>query len=294
MNRDARIFVAGADTLIGTAIVRVLTQQGYRQLVPDLTAKPEYVFIAAGKSGGILANQKYPADLCLDNLRVAIELIPAAHRCGVKKLLYLGSSCVYPKQAPQPMKPESLGTSALEPTSAPYAAAKLAGLALCQAYRQQHKAPFITAIPADVFGPGAKFSGNDSHVIPSLLVKMHQAKLAGTEQLTLWGSGAPRREFTFADDLAEACLVVMCEYDSDVPINLGSGETVSIQRLAELIRAVVGFTGELRWDTTRPDGAPVKWLDTTPLRTLGWRPTTPLDSGLRATYQSLLAAGEKI
>ena len=287
MNPDSRIFVAGADTMTGAALVRALERHGYRQLVSDLAAKPEYVFIAAGKSGGILANQKFPADLCLDNLRVASELIPAAYRAGVKKLLYLASSCIYPKQAAQPMTPAMLGSGALEPTSAPYAAAKLAGVALCQAYRQQHGAPFITAIPADVFGPGVKFSAEDSHVIPALLVKMHQAKLAGISQLTLWGSGAPQREFTFADDLAEACLVVMCKYDGDVPINLGSGETVSIRELVEQMRNVVGFTGELRWDTTRPDGAPVKWLDTTPLRALGWRPTVSLETGLQLTYQSL-------
>ncbi|MEI8064671.1 MAG: GDP-L-fucose synthase [Verrucomicrobiota bacterium] len=293
MNRDARILIAGTDTVTGAAIARVLHRHGYRQLVTDLAARPDYVFIAAGKSGGILANQKFPADLCYDNLRVALDLIPAAHRQGVKKLLYLGSSCIYPKQAPQPLRPESLLTGALEPTSAAYAMAKLAGITLCQAYRRQHGAPFITGIPADVFGPGTKFSGDDSHVIPSLMVKMHQAKLAGTDHLTLWGSGSPRREFTFADDLAEACLVVMREYDDDAPINLGSGETVAIRELAEQIRDVVGFTGELRWDTTRPDGAPVKWLETTPLRALGWRSTTPLDIGLRATYQSLLETDEK-
>jgi GDP-L-fucose synthase len=282
MNFDARIHVAGADTMIGAAIVRVLTKHGYRQLVND---RPEYVFVTAGKSGGINANQKYPADLCADNLRVALDLIPAS--VGVKKLLYLGSSCIYPKQAPQPMKPESLWTGPLEATSAPYAVAKLAGIALCQSYRQQHGAPFITAIPADAFGPGAKFIGDDSHVVPSLMVKMHEAKLAGSDHVTLWGSGSPRREFTYADDLAEACLLVMRDYDGDMPINLGSGETLSIRELAEMIRAVVGFKGVLRWDTTRPDGAPVKWLDTTPLRALGWKPSVSLQSGLEATYRSL-------
>lgn len=281
MNRDARIHVAGPETLIGAGIVRALERHGYRHLTSD---RPEYVFVAAGKSGGILANQKYQADLCRDNLQVALDVIPAS--VGVKKLLYLGSSCVYPKDAPQPMCPESLGTGPLEPTSAAYATAKLAGLALCQAYRQQHGANFITAIAADVFGPGGKFSAEDSHVVPALLVKMHEAKLAGHDHVTLWGTGAPKREFTFVDDLAEACLLVMEKYDGDTPINLGSGETASIRELAEQVRAVVGFTGEVRWDTSRPDGASIKWLDTSALRALGWRPATSLADGLRATYRS--------
>lgn len=293
MNLDARILIAGADTVAGAAIARVLGRHGYRQLVPNLAARPDYAFIAAGKSGGILANQKFPADLCRDNLRVALDFIPAAHAQGVKKLLYLGSSCIYPKQAAQPMQPAALLTGALEPTSAPYALAKLAGITLCQAYRRQHGAPFITVIPADVYGPSTKFSGDDSHVIPSLMVKMHQAKLAGAAELTLWGSGSPRREFTFADDLAEACLLAMREYNDDAPINLGSGEAVSIRELAEQMRSVVEFTGALRWDTTRPDGAPIKWLDTTPLRALGWRPTVSLETGLRETYRSLLETKEK-
>ena len=287
MNRDSRIFVAGADTMTGAAIVRALARQGCRQLVPDLAGQPEYVFIAAGKSGGIRANQKYPADLCLDNLQIATELIPAAYRAGVKKLLYLASSCIYPKQAPQPMAPAALWTGPLEPTSAPYATAKLAGIALCQAYRQQHGAKFITAIPADVFGPGTKFSADDSHVIPSLMVKMQEAKQRGLTEVTLWGSGSPRREFTFADDLAEACVLVMREYDDAAPINLGSGELVAIRDLAELIRKVVGFTGELRWDLSKPDGTPIKSLDTTPLRVLGWRPAVTLENGLKATYQGM-------
>ena len=280
MNRDARIQVAGQETMIGQALVRALARHGYRQPVDE---RPDYVFVAAGKSGGILANQKHPADLCADNLRVALDILPRS--VGVKKLLYLASSCVYPKQAPQPMKPESLGTGPLEPTSAAYATAKLAGLALCQAYRQQHGANFITAIPADVYGPGTKFSADDSHVIPSLMVKMHEAKPTGT--VTLWGTGAPKREFTFVDDLADACLLVMEKYDGDAPINLGSGELVSIRDLAETMRNVVGYRGEIRWDTSRPDGAPIKSLDTTVLRSLGWRASVPLETGLAATYRSL-------
>ena len=263
MNRDSRIHIAGDSTMIGKALVRVLAKHGYRNIVGD---RPDYVFVAAGKSGGINANQKYPADFCADNLRVALDIIPAS--VGAKKLLYLGSSCIYPKHAPQPMSPASLGTGLLEPISAPYAAAKLAGIALCQGYRQQYGANFITAIPADVYGPGGKFSDEDSHVIPSMLAKLHAAKQRGLDHVTLWGTGTPRREFTYADDLAEACLVAMDKYDGADPINLGSGEVASIKELAELARATVGFAGELRWDTSRPDGAPVKSLETSVLRSL--------------------------
>ena len=232
--------------MIGQALVRVLTRHGFKNLVSD---RPDYVFVAAGKSGGINANQKYPADFCTDNLRVALDIIPASVKA--KKLLYLGSSCIYPKAAPQPMSPVSLGTGPLEPTSSAYAAAKLAGIALCQAYRQQYRANFITAIPADVYGPGGKFSDEDSHVIPSMLAKLHDAKKRGLDHVTLWGTGSPRREFTFADDLAEACLVAMDKYDGVEPVNLGSGQLSSIRELAELAREVVGFAGELRWDTSR-------------------------------------------
>lgn len=268
--------------MIGQALVRVLTRRGYTNLVQE---KPEYVFVSAGKSGGITGNQKYPADFCADNLRVALDIIPAS--VGAKKLLYLGSSCIYPKAAPQPMRAESLGTGPLESTSAAYAAAKLAGIALCQAYRQQYGANFITAIPADVYGPGSKFNDEDSHVIPSMLAKMHDAKKRGLDHVTLWGSGTPRREFTYGDDLAEACLIAMLKYDGAEPINLGSGQLSSIRELAELTRTVVGFTGELRWDTTRPDGAPIKSLETSVLRSLGWSPIVSLADGLRATYRSL-------
>lgn len=282
MNRDSRIQIAGDSTMIGQALGRVLRQRGYRNLV---STGGEYVFVAAGKSGGINANQKYPADFCADNLRVALDVLPAS--VGAKKLLYLGSSCIYPKAAPQPMSPASLGTGPLEPTSAAYASAKLAGIALCQAYRQQYGAKFITAIPADVYGPGGKFSDEDSHVIPSMLAKLHDAKQRRLDHVTLWGTGTPRREFTYADDLAEACLVAMEKYDGVDPINLGSGQLSSIRELAELARTTVGFAGELRWDTTRPDGAPVKSLETSVLRSLGWQPIVSLADGLRATYRSL-------
>lgn len=294
MNPAARICVLGAETLLGSALVRSLARAGFKNLVPTLGARPEYVFMAAGRTGGILANQKYPADLCLDNLLAATQVLPEAHRIGVKKLLYLGSSCVYPRHAPQPMAPQALLGGPLEPTSGAYAMAKLAGMKLCEAYRHQHGAPFIVAIPADAYGPGAKFDPQDAHVVPSLMARMHEAKQRGLDHLVLWGTGAPRREFTYSDDLADACVLVMQNYDGEAPINLGSGETATIRELAEEIRKVVGFEGELRWDASRPDGAPAKWLDTAPLRSLGWRPSVSLEKGLRATYASLFEPEPKL
>lgn len=305
MNLSSPIFVAGADTLIGRAIVRELQRQGCRRIVgaegdaPDLAnlaavdsfftrAKPEYVFAAAGKSGGISANQKYPADFLLNNLLVESHVIDSAYRHGVKKLLYLASSCVYPKDCAQPMRPDALLTGPLEPTSEAYAVAKIAGIKLCQAYRQQHGAHFISVIPADVFGPGSHFSAEDSHVVPALIVKMHEAKQRGHERIEIWGTGNPRREFTFADDLADACLLLMREYDSAEPINVGAGETVSIFEIASQIQEVVGYRGQLHFDTSKPDGAPIKLLDSTPLRRLGWLPRTTLRGALTQTYESFL------
>ncbi|NUN93003.1 MAG: GDP-L-fucose synthase [Verrucomicrobiae bacterium] len=288
MNASSRICVLGAETLLGAALVRALARRGICDVVRELASGVECVFVADGRSGGILANQKYPADLCLDNLLVATRVIPEAYRLGVKNLLYLGSSCIYPKHAPQPMAVESLMSGPLEPTSEPYALAKLAGLKLCEAWRRQYGVRFMAAIPADVYGPGGKFDPEDSHVIPSLMARMHNAKERGFDHLTLWGTGNPRREFIHADDLADACLHVMEKHDGDAPMNLGSGEATSIRELAETLREVVGFSGELRWDLARPDGAPVKWLDTAPLRALSWRPSIGLKEGLFATYRHFL------
>jgi len=307
LDKQSRIYVAGAEALIGAALVRQLDRQGYRNLVgqpgdaPDLAdgaqvdaffarTKPEFVFFAAGKSGGIRANQKYPADLMIDNLLAACHVIQAAHRHGVKKLLYLASSCSYPKHCPQPMRVESLLTGPLEPTNEAYAVAKLAGLKLCQAYRQQHGANFICGIPADAFGPGDDFSPEDSHVVPALIRRMHEAKLAHAASVEIWGTGSPRREFIFADDLADACLFAMRHYDGPEPLNLGGGSNLSIKELAETIQAVVGFAGELRFDTSKPDGMPLKGLDSSRLLALGWRPQTPFRDALEATYQWFLRA----
>lgn len=311
MNSQATIFVAGADTLIGGAIVRQLRRQGCEHVVgtgtdaPDLTdaaavenffakTKPSHVFVAAGKSGGISANQKHPADLMLNNLQVITHVIAAAHRHGVAKLLYLASSCVYPRECPQPMSVASLMAGPMEPTSGPYAMARMAGITLCQAYRRQHGAHFISSIPADVFGPGCKFNAEDSHVVPALMLKMHEAKKSGAGSVEVWGTGSPRREFIYADDVADACIFVMDEYDEAEPINLGGGTDLSIRDAAEAIRRVVGYAGELRFDASKPDGAPLKRLDSSRLLAMGWRPATTFENGLRATYQALLESERRV
>lgn len=305
MNSQDTIFVAGADTLIGGAIVRQLRSHGFVNIAgtgadaPDLTSaasveaffaqsKPAYVFVAAGKSGGISANQKYPADLMLDNLQVITHVLAAAHRHGVAKLLYLASSCIYPRQCPQPMSVASLMTGPMELTSEPYAMAKLAGIKLCQAYRRQHGAHFISGIPADVFGPGSKFNAKDSHAVPALMLKMHEAKENGLGSIEVWGTGNPRREFIFSADVANACVFVMRSYDDGEPINLGGGADLSIREAAEAIQQVVGYTGELRFDVSKPDGAPLKRLDSSRLLAMGWRPAISFEEGLQATYRSLL------
>jgi len=306
IDRESRVLVAGGETLIGAAIVQTLSRRGFTHVlhpsaadcplteaaaVEDFFARnrPEYVFVAAGKSGGIEANRRYPADLMVDNLLTATHLCTAALRHGTTKLLYLASSCCYPKECPQPMRVEHLGTGALEPTSAAYATAKLAGVALCQSLRQQHGARLIAGIPADVFGTQCRFDAENSHVIPALIARMHAAKLAGDPAILLWGTGAPRREFLFADDLAEACLVAMDRYDAPEPINLGGGTELTIRDVAALIAAVVGYRGEIRFDTSRPDGAPRKLLDSSRLLGLGWTPSTDIRAALEATYAAFVA-----
>lgn len=305
MDSGARIYVAGGQTATGSALLRRLAAQGFTQLVgvaddePDLgdrvaverffaRERPEYVFVAAGRTAGIGGNQRFPADLMLDNLLVAGHLIPAAYRSGVTKLLYLSSSCTYPKLAPQPFRPGSLWTGPVEPTSGAYAVAKLAGLKLCEAYRQQYGATFITAISADVYGPGDDFSPDNSHVVAALLRRMHEAREADAPAVEIWGSGAPRREFLYVDDLADATIFTMRHYEGDEPLNLGTGVVTSIGELAPLVREVVGYRGELRFDPSRPDGLQFKGLDSTPLREMGWRPGWTLRPGLERTYEWFL------
>ena len=301
MESDSRIFVAGGDTLVGAALLRELKRRGCRHVFggpgqePDLTdagevdaffadIAPKYVFLAAGKSGGILANRRYPADLIRDNLLVECCVIHSAHRHDAEKLLYLASSCAYPKDAPQPMHPDSLLSGPLEPTNEAYAVAKIAGIKLCQAYRNQYGANFICGAPANVFGPGDDFSPENSHVIAALIRRMHEAKIAGADRVEIWGTGSPRREFVFAEDVADACIFVMNEYDKAAPINLGCGADLSIRELAEAIREVVGFDGRLAFDPTKPDGMPLKALDSSELRGLGWRPKTSFPDALQAAY----------
>lgn len=301
VNKQAKIYVAGGETLIGAALLRQLESQGYTQIfgyptdAPNLTdaaavdaffnrVRPDYVLLTAGESGGILANQRYPAQLMLDNLLVECHVIQMAHRYDVSKLLYLASSCSYPKHCPQPMAVEALMTGPLEPTNEAYAVAKIAGLKLCQAYRQQYGVDFITAIPANAFGLGDDFSLEGSHVIPALIHKMHRAKAEDQPFVEVWGTGAPRQEFVFADDLADACLFLLANYEGSSPINIGGGTDLSIGDLAQRVKQVVGYLGELRFDSSKPDGMPLKALDSGPLQALGWEPATTLDTALKATY----------
>jgi len=306
VNRTSRIYVAGADTLLGAALVERLRAGGYHNLLvgvppeePDLTvaaqvedffgeARPEYVFLAAGRSGGIRLNQACPADLMLHNLLVTAHVLDCAQRHGVVKLLYLASSCGYPRDAAQPLAVESLLTGPTEPTSAAYATAKLAGWQLCDAYRRQYGARFVTAIPANAFGPHDDFSPDGSHVIPALIRKAHEAKLRDDPTLPVWGTGTPRREFLFARDLADACLFVMRHYEGPAPINLGGGAELAIAEAAHLVAGVVGYRGRLRFDATGPDGVPLKVLDSGPLWALGWRPSVDFRTGLAETYDWFL------
>jgi GDP-L-fucose synthase len=305
MNPDAPIFVAGHKGLVGAALVRRLRAAGFAGLVLrehgelDLTdqravteffaaERPQYVFLAAARVGGILANSSHPAEFLRDNLAIQTNVIDSAWRSGVRKLLFLGSSCIYPRLAPQPMREDCLLTGPLEPTNEPYAIAKIAGLKMCQAYRRQYGFDAICAMPTNLYGPGDNFSAQDSHVLPALLRRFHEAKEAGTSEVTLWGSGQPRREFLFVDDLADACLFLMQRYQDERPINVGWGVDLTIAELAATVARIVGFPGALRYDTSKPDGTPRKLLDTTRLSALGWTPRTELAAGIRATYEWFL------
>ena len=305
MNPDSSIFVAGHRGLVGSAIVRRLRAGGFRNLVLreraelDLTrqgaveqffaaSRPEYVFFAAAKVGGILANNTYPAEFIQDNLVIQTNIIDSAWRHGARKLLFLGSSCIYPKFAPQPMPEDCLLTGPLEPTNEWYAIAKIAGLKMCQAYRRQYGFNAISAMPTNLYGPGDNFSLKNAHVLPALLRKVHEAKEAGAAEVEVWGTGKPRREFLHVDDLADACVFLMQNYDGDGWINVGWGLDETIAELADTIRRVVGFQGALRFDTSKPDGTPRKLLDTTRLKELGWSPKIGLEAGIRSTYEWFL------
>jgi GDP-L-fucose synthase len=305
VNEASCIYVAGHRGLVGSAIWRELQRQGCRNLVGrsrqelnllDETAvrqfftesRPEYVFIAAAKVGGILANDQQPADFLYENLQIQNHLIHGAWQAGVKKLLFLGSSCIYPKHAPQPIREDSLLTGPLEPTNEWYAIAKIAGIKLCQALRRQHGCDFISAMPTNLYGPNDNYDLQTSHVLPALIRKFHEAKLAGAPSVTCWGTGAPLREFLHADDLARACVFLMQHYSEEQLINVGSGSDLSIRALAELVKAVVGYAGEITWDTSKPDGTPRKLMDSTRLFALGWRPQITLEEGIRQAYADFL------
>jgi GDP-L-fucose synthase len=307
MDSNARIYVAGRETLLGRALVKRLADRAFTSVIadpePDLgdrravsqffeRTRPEFVFLMAGKVSGIAGNQQWPADLMMDNLLAVTSVIPAAWESQTRKLLYVASSCVYPKAAPQPFHVSSIGTGPMEPTSEAYAMAKLAGVTLCQAYRRQHRAAFITAIAGDAYGPGDDFSIENSHVAGALLRRIHDARIYRRPSVEIWGSGKPRREFIYAEDLADACIFAMQQHDGAEPLNLGSGEDISIAELAELIKDVVKYEGELIFDTSKPDGMPFKALDSSAIRELGWTPCWNLRRGLEQTYRWMMATGE--
>jgi GDP-L-fucose synthase len=305
VEKSEKIFVAGHRGLVGSALVRKLAQDGFANVVTrDRAAldlrnegevsrfftdeKPALVIFAAAKVGGIKANNDLPVEFLLENMEMQNNVIRAAHDSGVRKLLFLGSSCIYPKHAPQPIPESALLTGPLEPTNEAYAIAKIAGIKLCQAYAREYGANFISAMPTNLYGPNDNFDLLSSHVLPALLRKAHAAKMEGKRELIVWGSGEPRREFLHVDDLAGACVFLLEKYDSPEIINVGCGEDISIRELAELICEVVGFQGELAWDTAKPDGTPRKLLDVSKVRALGWRHRIPLHEGIARTYQWLL------
>ncbi len=305
MDLTSKVYVAGNTGLVGNAICRKLAENNYTNLVftpfpeYDLTdqrvtqdffkkEKPDYVFIAAAKVGGIYANSTFPAEFIFTNLMIACNVINSAYENGVRKLLFLGSSCIYPKFAPQPIKEKYLLTGPLEPTNEAYAIAKISGLKLCEFYRQQYGCDFISAMPTNLYGPGDNFDLKTSHVLPAMIRKFHDAKVNEKSKVTLWGTGKPRREFLFVDDLADALLFIMKNYSDAGHINVGTGRDIEIRELAELVSGIVGFRGEIEWDVAKPDGTPRKQLDVTKLNNLGWTEKTRLKDGIARTYQWFL------
>lgn len=299
-----RVYVAGHHGMVGSAIVRRLSSEGCEILTAsrsevdlarqsDVEAwmeknRPDAVFLAAAKVGGIVANDTYPADFLYQNIIIAANIIHSAHKIDVEKLIFLGSSCIYPKFAEQPILEESLLTGALEPTNEWYAVAKIAGVKLCQAYRRQHGNDFISAMPTNLYGPGDNFDLQHSHVIPALIRKAHDAKCSGADEMTMWGTGTPRREFLHVDDCADACVLLMKVYSDDAPINVGSGSDITISELTQLVAQVVGFKGQIKSDLSKPDGSPRKLMSGEKLRSLGWAPKIKLRKGLTDAYQSFL------
>lgn len=321
MNKSARIYVAGHRGLVGSALLRGLAGAGYsnivtrthaelelldQQAVQDffINERPEYVFLAAAKVGGIYANNTYPADFIYDNITIQSNVIHAAWRAGVERLLFLGSSCIYPRDCPQPIKEEYLLTGPLEPTNRPYAVAKIAGIELCWALNRQYGTSYLCVMPTNLYGPGDNYDLQNSHVIPALLRKTHEAKSNGAATVSVWGSGKPRREFIYSDDMAAACVFLMSVdaatfaqlFSADVPplINIGCGRDWTIAQLAQKIKATVGFSGALSFDASKPDGTPQKLLDITRLQTLGWSASTGLDEGLKRAYLDYVSAHSNV
>ncbi len=304
MNKSDKIYIAGHRGMVGSSIVRKLKQEGYSNLVfrtsseLDLrnqeevnnffaTEKPNYVFLAAAKVGGIQANNVYRADFLYDNLMIEANIIHASFVNKVDKLLFLGSSCIYPKMAPQPLKEEYLLTDTLEYTNEPYAIAKIAGIKMCENYRKQYGCNFISAMPTNLYGPNDNYDLDNSHVLPALLRKFHVAKVNQSDSVEVWGSGSPKREFLHVDDLAEACYVLMQDYDGEEWFNIGTGEDISIKDLAKTIKEVVGFEGELRFDATKPDGTPRKLMDVSKLHSIGWKHKIDLEEGIKSVYKEV-------
>lgn len=301
MKKDARIFVAGHRGMVGSAIVRLLQKEGYSNILVRTSSelnlmdqaavhtffadeKPEYVFLAAAKVGGIHANNVYRADFLYNNLMIESNVIHASYEHKVEKLLFLGSSCIYPKLAPQPLKEESLLTGLLEPTNEPYAIAKIAGIKLCEAYRDQYGCNFISAMPTNLYGPNDNYDLNNSHVLPALIRKFHTAKMENADRVEVWGTGSPLREFLHVDDLAEACVYLMLHYNDKLFVNIGTGTDLSIKELAEMIQSIVGFEGELFWNTEKPDGTPRKLMDVSRIHNMGWKHRISLQEGISAVY----------
>lgn len=310
MQKDSKIYIAGHRGMVGSAILRNLQKEGYSNFVVrnsdelDLrnqnavadffeTEKPEYVFLAAAKVGGIIANNTYRADFLYENLMIQNNVIHQSYLNGVTKLLFLGSSCIYPKMAPQPLKEEYLLTGLLEETNEPYAIAKIAGIKLCDAYRAQYGCNFISVMPTNLYGLNDNYDLTNSHVLPALLRKFHEAKEKNEKEVTVWGTGTPRREFLHADDMAAACIFLMQEFDEQGLVNIGVGKDISIKELAELIKEITGYTGNIIFDTTKPDGTPRKWMDVTKLNKLGWQATINLRQGIEMVYQQKFISANK-
>ena len=301
MKKDSKIYVAGHTGMVGSAIVRALKEKGYTNLIYKTSKeldlrnqkdtanffekeKPEYVFLASAKVGGIVANNTYPADFMYDNMMIEMNTINSSFKNNVKKLLFLGSSCIYPRLAPQPIKEDSLLTSSLEQTNEAYALAKIAGLKYCEYLNKQYKTNYISAMPTNLYGLNDNYHPENSHVLPALIRKFHEAKLTNSNKVIVWGTGTPKREFMFVDDLAEACVFLMNNYEGNETVNLGTGKDISIKELAMLVSKIVGFKGTIEFDTSKPDGTPRKLLDVSKLNSLGWRYKTELEEGIKITY----------